>query len=169
MRGSWRWTIATGILASAVCSTPVSAQAAAANDVCSLASSEESQKAHGVNPAIGLIPSTPEPTEMVWGPHCDYADGSIDLFTKKSPDAELERVLTLVKAGKQRVTVQGLGQRAFFTTMYPDDQYRRRGFLAVFTGPQIVTISMDPQGDEPLETTKPKLESLAKLVLPRLK
>ncbi|HEX5576384.1 MAG TPA: hypothetical protein VFX42_10960, partial [Gemmatimonadales bacterium] len=108
-------------------------------------------------------------TEMVWGPHCDYADGSIDLFTKKTPSAELDRVLTLTKGGKQRVPVQGLGQRAFFTTIYPDDQYRRRGFLAVFLGPRIVTLSMDPQGDEPLETTRPKLEGLAKLVLPRLK
>ena len=161
--------MATGILASAVCSTSVSAQAAAANDVCSLASSEEFQKAHGVNPAIGLIPSTPEPTEMVWEPHCDYADGSIDLFTKKSPSAELDRVLALTKGGKQRVPVQGLGQRAFFTTIYPDDQYRRRGFLAVFNGSRILTISMDPEKDEPLDTTKPKLESLAKLVLPRLK
>ena len=65
--------------------------------------------------------------------------------------------------------MQGLGQRAFFTTVYPDDQYRRRGFLAVFVGSQIVTLSMDPQGDGPLEATRPRLEGLAKLVLPRLK
>ena len=65
--------------------------------------------------------------------------------------------------------VQGLGDRAFFTTVYPDDQYRRRGFLAVFLGPRIVTLSMDPQASEPLEATRPKLEALAKLVLPRLK
>jgi hypothetical protein len=174
MSKSWRWTVGSAIMASAMCADVVAAQAPAgqgggANDVCSLASSEEFQKAHGVNPAIGIMPDTPEPTEMVWGPHCDYSDGSIDLFIKKTPSAELDRVLTLTKGGKQRVPVQGLGQRAFFTTIYPDDQYRRRGFLAVFVGPKIVTFSMDPQGDEPLETTRPKLEALAKLVLPRVK
>ena len=50
-----------------------------------------------------------------------------------------------------------------------DDQYRRRGLLAVFLGPRIVSFTMDPQGDEPLETTRPKLEGLAKLVVPRVK
>ena len=171
MRGWWKWMVVPGMLAGVVCATTLSAQAApaAGSEVCSLATNEEFQKAHGVNPAIGIIPDTPQATEMVWGPHCDYSGGSIDLFTKKSPSAELERVLTLTKGGKARVPVQGLGQRAFFTTVYPDDQYRRRGFLAVFVGSQIVTLSMDPQGDEPLEATRPRLEGLAKLVLPRLK
>jgi hypothetical protein len=154
-----------------MCSTTLTAQAAPAggNDVCSLATDEEFQKAHGINPAIGMIPSTPVATQMVWGPHCDYSHGSIDLFTTKSPSSELERVLKLTNGGKQRAPVQGLGQRAFFTTVYPEDQYRRRGFLAVFLGPKIVTFSMDPEGDEPLETTRPKLEGLAKLVVPRVK
>jgi hypothetical protein len=167
----WRWTVVPGMVASGVCATTLTAQAApaAGSDVCALATDEEFQKAHGVNPVIGIIPNTPVATEMVWGPHCDYSDGSIDLFTKKSPSAELDRVLTLTKGGKQRVPVQGLGERAFFTTIYPDDKYRRRGFLAVFLGPRIVTLSMDPQGDEPLETTRPKLEGLAKVVLPRVK
>ncbi len=77
-------------------------------------------------------------------------------------------MLELTKADKQRVPVQGLGQRAFFTVIYRGDEYRERGFLAVFDGPRIVTFSMDPYRDEPLEATRPKLERLAKLVLPRL-
>jgi hypothetical protein len=172
MRGWWRWTVGPGMMASAVCSTALTAQAAPAgsgNDVCSLASNAEFQQASGVDPRIGIIPDEPVATEMVWGPHCDYTDGSIDLFTKKSPSSELDRVLTLTKGGQQRVPVQGLGERAFFTTIYPDDKYRRRGFLAVFLGPRIVTFSMDPFRDESLEATRPKLEGLAKLVLPRLK
>src|SRR6202008_4962215 len=85
MRGWWKWTLVSGMLAS-VARAPLAAQAAPAAgiDVCSLATSEEFQKAHGVNPVIGLLPDTPTATEMVWGPHCDYSDGSIDLFTKKS-------------------------------------------------------------------------------------
>jgi hypothetical protein len=170
MHGWWRWTVGAA-MASAVCSTALTAQAApaAGNDVCSLATSEEFQKAHGVNPQIGLLPDDPVATEMVWGPHCDYADGSIDLFTKKTPSAELDRVLALTKGGTKRTPVEGLGQRAFFTDIYPDDQYRRRGLLAVFLGPRIVTISMDADEGQTIESTRPKLEGLAKLVLPRIK
>jgi hypothetical protein len=167
MRGWRRWTVGTGMLAIAVCPAPLIAQAPAGTDVCSLATYQEFQKAHGVNPQIGIIPDDPVATEMVWGPHCDYADGSIDLFTKKSPSAELERVLALMKGGKNRVPVQGLGQRAFFTEIYPDDKYRRRGLLAVL-GPRLVTISMDADEGESIEATRPKLEGLAKLVLTRL-
>jgi hypothetical protein len=157
------------MLAGAVCATALSAQAAPESDVCSLATEVEFQKAQGINPAIGIIPMDPPVlTEMVWGPHCDYSPGSIDLFTKKSPQAELDRVLELMEGGKQRAPVQGLGKPAFFTTIYPDDKYRRRGLLAVSLGSRILTISMDPPGDEPLEATRPKLEGLAKLVLPRL-
>jgi hypothetical protein len=167
----WKWTIGPALMASAVCSTALTAQGApsAASDVCSLASEEEFQRAHGINPQIGFIPNEPTATEMVWGPHCDYSDGSIDLFTKKSPSDELERVLGLTNASKQRTPVQGLGERAFFTEVYPDDQYRRRGLLAVFLGSRIVSFTMDPEGDEPLSATRPKLEQLAKLVLPRVK
>jgi hypothetical protein len=175
MRECWRWMVGPAMMASALYSATLTAQAAppgggnSGSGVCSLATSEEFQRAHGINPQIGLLPDDPVATEMVWGPHCDYADGSIDLFTKKTPSAELDRVLTLTKGGKQRVPVQGLGQRAFFTDIYPDDQYRRRGLLAVFLGPRIVTISMDVDEGQTIKSTRPKLEGLAKLVLPRLK
>ncbi|HEY7479159.1 MAG TPA: hypothetical protein VH680_01475 [Gemmatimonadales bacterium] len=173
MRGWWRWTILPGIMASAANFTALSAQATPAGqggaDVCALATDEEFQRAQGINPQIGIIPNEPTATEMAWGPHCDYSEGSIDLFTKKSPSDELERVLGLTNASKQRTPVQGLGERAFFTEVYPDDKYRRRGLLAVFLGPRIVTFTMDPEGEEPLSATRPKLEQLAKLVLPRVK
>jgi hypothetical protein len=160
-------TIGAALAASALCATALAAQAKV--DVCALATNAEWQQAHGVDPRIGIIPDDPVPTQMVWGPHCDYAVGSIDLFTEKSPSAELERVLGLMNAQKERDAVPGLGNRAFFTVIYPDDQHRRRGFLAVFVGSRIVSLSMDPKGDEPPAATRPKLESLAKLVLPRLK
>jgi hypothetical protein len=161
------------MIAGAVFCTALSAQVAPKTqggiDVCSLATNAEFQQAYEVDPRIGIIPDDPVPTEMVWGPHCDYSDGSIDLFTKKTPSAELDRVLGLTKGGKQRTPVQGLGDRAFFTTIYPDDKYRHAGFLAVFIGPRILTLSMDPHEGEALEATRPRLERLAKLVLPRVK
>ena len=137
-------------MASAMSFTGLAAQAAP--DVCSLASSKEFQEAHGLNPVVGLIPDTPVKTEMVWGPHCDYASGSIDLFTKKSPKAELERVLELTKAVKQRDPVPGVGRGAFFTVIYPDDQYRRRGFLAIPLGAPILTLSWT----RPTATSRPR-------------
>ena len=74
-------------------------------------SSEEFQRAHGVNPQIGILPDDPVATRTVWGWHCDYADGSIDLFQTKSPAAELDRVLGLSHAPASRTPVQGLGER----------------------------------------------------------
>lgn len=151
------------ILASLACSSGLAAQAPAT--VCSLATSEEFQRAYGINPAIGLLPDTPEFTAVSWGQHCDFSNGAIDLFTS---DKELDRVLDLTKAVKERAPVAGLGQRAFFTVVYPGDQYRERGLLAIDTGSRLLAISMDRKEGEPVATTRPKLEGLARLVLPRV-
>lgn len=146
------------------------AQRASGQNVCALATSAEFDQAYEDKSGVPDISSDPMATDMSWGPHCDYSGGSIDLFQTKPQDAELERVLGLVGASKQpRQPVPGLGQRAFFTIIYPDDEYRRRGFLAVYAGPRLVGFSMDGQANEAIEATRPRLERLAKLVLPRLK
>jgi hypothetical protein len=174
MHGWLNCQVGAWLVAGAAWAPALGAQAAPAKaggvsgDVCALATDEEFQRAQGIDPRIGLIPNDPVATQMVWGPHCDYGPGSIDLFTEKSPSAELERVLALMKATKKRDAVQGLGPRAFFTVIYPDDQYRQRGLLALYVGSRIVTLSMDPPGQASPESTRPKLEALAKLVLPRL-
>ena len=172
---AWRRRMVGVVMAGiALWATKLHAQSAPAKagggiDVCSLASNEEFQQAYGVNPQIGIIPDTPTPTEMRWGPHCDFAAGSIDLFTKKSPPAELERVLTMMEAKQERVPVSGLAGKAFFTVIYPDDQYRRAGLLAVNLGSRILVMTMDAHQDKAASETRPKLEGLAKLVLPRVK
>jgi hypothetical protein len=134
-------------------------------DVCSLATSEEFQRAHGVNPKIGILPDTPEYTRVSWGHHCDYSQGAIDLFTSK---AELERVLGLTHAAKDRAAISGLGKSAFFTVVYPGDKYRERGLLAIDTGKHLLALSLDHDDADPVANTRPRLEGLAKLVLPRL-
>jgi len=149
--------------------TQTALAAGSSNAACALATNEEFQRAYGIDPRIGIIKSDPTPTEMVWGPHCDYSGGSIDLFTKNSPPAELDRVLTMMKAEKQRAPVEGLGQKAFYTVIFPDDQYRRAGLLAVFAGPKVLVITMDAHQNKNPAETRPRLESLAKVVLPRLK
>ena len=175
MRAWPRRTAGSGTVAMALFATTVIAQSAlaaaggAGNDACSLATNEEFQRAHGINPRIGLSKNDPTPAETVWGTHCDYSGGAIDLFTKKSPPAELDRVLTQMEADKQRTPVDGLGQKAFFTVIFPNDQYRRAGVLAVFAGSKILTITMDAHQNKVAAETRPRLESLAKLVLSRLK
>lgn len=169
----WRWTVGPAMMASAVCTLAAQSAPAAGgggpwSDACALATGVEFQEIYGINPMIGIIPDDPVLTLTAWGPHCDYADGSIDLFTKKYPSSDLDGLLAQMQGGKQRVPVEGLGKRAFFTTIYPEDKYRRRGLLAVFLGSRVVTFSMDGRDGEPLEATRPKLERLAKLVLPRL-
>jgi len=64
--------------------------------------------------------------------------------------------------------VAGLGDRAFFLIPYPDDQYKRLGLLAVYAGPRVLQLTFDARGQEPIEATRPRLERLARLVLPRL-
>jgi hypothetical protein len=158
-----------GILKLMVQAAPAG-QGASAQNVCALATSAEFDQAYEKDPRFRGMASDPMATDMSWGPHCDYDGGSIDLFQTKPQDKELERVLGLMEAGKQpRQPVLGLGQRAFFTIIYPDDENRRRGLLAVYTGPRIVTFSMDAQANEGIEATRPRLERLAKVVLPRLK
>jgi hypothetical protein len=157
-------TIALTVMTLLLRATGVSAQAP--DDVCSLATSEEFQRAHGLDPRIGILPDTPTYTAMSWGPHCDFSYGAIDLFTSSK---ELDRVLGLVQAPKERAPVSGLGKHAFFTIIYPGDKYRERGLLAIDTGSKLIALSMDHDDSEPVAATRPKLEGLAKLVLPRLK
>lgn len=175
MREWWMGKVGPVLLASAICAPALAAQGAPAgrggpgSDVCSLATSEEFQRAHGIIPQIGVLPDSGVTTQVTWGWHCDYSDGAIDLFMTKSPSAELERVLTLTNAPKQRTQVPGLGHPAFFTGVYPDDKYRRRGLLAINLGSRILALSMDAEEGQTIESTRPKLEGLAKLILPRVK
>jgi hypothetical protein len=172
MHGRWIVPVTWGIIATAACSAPLRAQGTGGSvvDVCALVTDEEFQRAEGVDPRIGVLTLDPPVlTEMTWGPHCDYSPGAIDLFTHKSPEAELERVLKLTEGGKQRTPVEGLGKKAFFTTIYPDDQYRNRGLIAIYVGSRILAVSMDADGIETTAATRPKLEPLAKLVLSRYK
>ena len=120
MSGRWRWRIGPALTASIVCSTGLAAQASWTN-ACSVLTSEEFQRAYGINPQIGIMPDDPTQTEMGVGPHCDISRGSITLFTKQSPSAGLDGMLKAAKADK-RVPVQGLGDKAFFTIIYPDDK-----------------------------------------------
>jgi hypothetical protein len=158
------WRIGGLLLAAVVNAGVVGAQDPA--NVCTLSTSEEFQRAYGIHPQIGLLPDTPEFTAVSWGQHCDFANGAIDHFTSSK---ELDRVLGLTKALKERAPVPGLGKRAFFTVVYPGDPYRERGLLAIDTGSRLLAISMDRKEGEPVATTRPKLEGLAKLVLPRVR
>jgi hypothetical protein len=109
------------------------------------------------------------PTASYGGSHCDYGSGSIRVYQGKAPAADFESTLKAFKADRQpRVAVPGIGDKAFFMIPMPEDKYNRLGLLAVYTGPRVFQFILDAKGDEPITATRPRLERLAGLVLPRL-
>ena len=109
------------------------------------------------------------PVASFGGSHCDYDGGSIRVFQGKSAAANFESTLKTYKADKApRTPVSGIGDKAYFLVPFPDDQYRRLGLLAVHSGPTVVQLILDAKPGEPIEATRPRLEKLAQLVLPRL-
>ena len=139
----------------------------AAIDACTLASNGEVSKAAEERPEIAKYWSAP--TSSLGGSHCDYDGGSIRVYQGKAAAANFESTLKAFGAEKAPKTpVAGLGDRAFFLIPYPDDEYKRLGLLAVYAGPRVVQLTLDANGKEPIEATRPRLEALAKIVLPRL-
>lgn len=146
---------------------PASA-AAAPFDACMLATNAEVGEIAGARPE--MVKFYDAPTSSFGGTHCDYGDGAIRVYQGKAAAEALESTLKAYKADKlPRVPVGGIGDRAFFMIPKPGDKYSRLGLLAVYAGPRVLQLTLDANGDEPIEATKPRLERLAKLVLPRLK
>jgi hypothetical protein len=103
------------------------------------------------------------------GSHCDYDGGSIRVYQGASAAANFESTLKAFGAEKAPKTpINGIGDRAIFIIPYPDDPYKRRGLLAVYAGPRVIQLTLDAKGGEPIEATRPRLERLARLVLPRV-
>lgn len=157
---------AVRVIELAMRSTP--AGKAASFDACQLASNAEVTRIAEVPPDFAQFWSPPVASSG--GMHCDYDGGSIRVFEGKAAGAAHESMLKASKADKQpRVPVGGIGDKAFFMIPMPNDKYNRIGLLAVYAGPRVVQLTLDSQGDEPIEKTKPRLERLARLVLPRIK
>lgn len=136
-------------------------------DACTLATNPEFSQIAGARPEIAKFWSAP--TASLSGSHCDYDGGSIRVYQGKGAPAALEATLKGANGNKEpQIQVPGIGDRAFFTIPYPNDRYRRLGLLAVYVGPRVLQLTLDAQGDEPVEATRPRLERLARLVLPRL-
>jgi hypothetical protein len=141
---------------------------AASLDACTLATNAEVAQIAEARPEIAKFWSAP--TASFGGSHCDYDGGSIRVYQGKAPAAAFDGTLKAAKADKEpRVPVQGIGDKAFFVIPYPNDPYKRLGLLAVHAGPRVVQLTLDARGDEPIGATRPRLERLARLVLPRLR
>jgi hypothetical protein len=148
--------------------TPPADKSTASLDACMLATNAEVSQIAEEKPAIAKFWSAP--TASFGGSHCDYDGGSIRVYQGKAPAADLDATLKAFKADKQpRVPVGGIGDKAFFMIPMPDNKYNRLGLLAVYAGPRVLQLTLDAQGDEPIEATRPRLERLARLVLPRLR
>jgi hypothetical protein len=136
-------------------------------DACLLATNAEFGQIAEERPEIAQVWSAP--TTSFGGSHCDYGGGSIRVYQGKDPATALEGTLRAFKADKEpRVVVPGIGDKAFFMIPNPDDSYNRLGLLAVYVGPRVLQLTLDAHGQEPIAATRPRLERLAKLVLPRL-
>jgi hypothetical protein len=137
-------------------------------DACLLATNAEVAEIAEERPDIAKF--WEPPTASFGGSHCDYGGGSIRVYQGKAPAAALESTLKNFKVDQAaKVPVAGVGDKAFFMIPFPDDKYKRLGFLAVYAGPRVLQLTLDAQGDEPIEATRPRLEKLARLVLPRLR
>ena len=141
--------------------------AGASVDACMLASNAEVAQIAEERPEIAKFWSAP--TASFGGSHCDYGGGSIRVYQGKAAAASLESMLKNFDVKAPRVPVSGLGDKAFFMIPYPNDRYKRLGLLAVYAGPRVVQLTLDANGEESLEATRPRLEKLARLVLPRLR
>jgi hypothetical protein len=143
-------------------------KSAASFDACQLATNAEVSQIAEERPDIAQYWSAPEAS--FGGAHCDYDGGSIRVYQGKASAAALESTLKAFKADKEpRVPVGGIGDKAFFMIPVPGNKYNRIGLLAVYAGPRVLQLVLDAQGEEPIEATKPRLERLARLVLPRLR
>jgi hypothetical protein len=151
----------------AVAAASPAGPASAPLDACTLATNAEVASAAEERPEIARYWSAP--VASFGGAHCDYDGGSIRVYQGKAAAASFESTLTAFGADKApRTPVAGLGDRAFFLVLYPGDQYKRLGLLAVYAGPRVLQLTFDAHGEEPIEATRPRLEKLARLVLPRL-
>lgn len=137
-------------------------------DACTLATNAEVAQAAEERPEIAQYWSAP--VASFGNSHCDYDGGSIRVYQGKHAAANFESTLKAFGAEKAPKTpVAGIGDRAYFIIPYPDDQYKRLGLLAVHSGSTVVQFILDANGDEPIEATRPRLEKLARLVVPRLR
>lgn len=136
-------------------------------DACALATNAEVARIAEERPEIAQYWSAP--VSSFGGSHCDYDGGSIRVYQGRSAAADFAGTLQAFGADQApRTPVSGIGDRAYFLIPYPDDPYKRLGLLAVHTGPRVVQLIFDAKGGEPIEATRPRLERLAQLVLPRL-
>ncbi len=141
---------------------------AASLDACTLATNAEMSQIAEERPEIAQYWSAP--VASFGNAHCDYDGGSIRVYQGRAAAANFESTLKVFKAEKEPKTpVPGIGDRAYFMIPYPNDQYKRLGLLAVHAGPRVLQLILDAHGGEPIEATRPRLEKLARLVLPRLK
>jgi hypothetical protein len=141
---------------------------AASFDACQLATNAEVSGIAEERPDLAKYWSAP--TASLGGSHCDYDGGSIRVYQGKASAAALDGTLKAYKADREpRTPVGGIGDKAFFMIPMPDNKYNRLGLLAVYAGPRVLQLTLDAQGDEPIEATRPRLERLARLVLPRLR
>ena len=141
---------------------------AALSDACMLATNAEVGQIAEEKPEFVKVWSAP--AASLGGSNCQYGGGSIQVYRGQAAGAALESNLKAFKADKEpRTPVSGIGDKAFFMIPIPNNPYNRLGLLVVYAGPWVLQLTLDANGEEPIAATRPRLERLARLVLPRLR
>jgi hypothetical protein len=146
---------------------PAAGKGAASLDACTLATNAEVAQAAEEKKEFAQYWSAP--VSSFGGSHCDYEGGSIRVYLGASASTNFESMLKSAGAEKAaRTPVSGIGDRAVFLIPNANNPYKRLGLLAVYSGSRVIQLTLDAKGQEPIEATRPRLERLAKLVLPRV-
>jgi len=115
--------------------------------------------------------SKPEGTKLTnGGSACDYSGANVTLFSGPKSDESYEALLKNFKKDQTpRTAVAGIGDRAYYMSPKPRDEYEGRyEMLVVKKGPHTVAIALEAQKNESTESLQPKVMALAKMALARL-
>ena len=170
MRSSIRYTfgVATVVSISAAPS-PAAGQAASPN-ACSLFDAAELQQLTGRKDILGKGPQASSPSDLPkYMSECDFLEMSFTLTTTMTPEwFARNRQQSEARPDKWKVqSTSGLGDEGYYLWDPRPGQYRSVGVVFRVASKQVAIGSMVPS--DSVEVMKPKLLTLAKQVIPRLK
>jgi len=140
-----------------------------APDVCALVSHDQVKKLS--EDPMTKFWSEPEAMMLRGGSVCQYGGGVIYLFSGDNSEASWNGMLKAFKQDAQpRTPIGGIGDRAYLMYGKPQNEYQdRAAFVVATVGRHTVAMALFANGDEPLERVRPRVEALARLVVPKLR
>ncbi len=138
-------------------------------DVCALVTHDEVKRLS--EDPMTKFWTEPEAMMLRSGSVCQYSGGVIYLFSGSNSEASWNGMLKSFKQASQPKTpLSGIGDRAYLMYGKPDNEYQDRpAFVVATVGQHTVAVALFANGDEPVERVRPRVEALAKLLVPKLR